>query len=328
MRVDLSVKYLGLTLKNPIIVGSSGLTASVERIKSLEKNNAAAVVLKSLFEEQILMEGVKEIGDEDFLYPEAYDYIKQYSENYGVDKYLDLVEKATKNVEIPVIASINCAAEGDWSGFAKKVEQAGAKALEVNIAILPTDETKTAADYEKLHLNILREVRKAVSIPIAVKLSYYGTNLAYLIKRIAWEKIADAVVLFNRFYNPDFDIDNFEITSSHILSHAEDIMPALRWIALLSPKIKTQFVATTGIFTGLDIVKQILAGATAVQVVSAIYKMGESYIDTLLQQIKDWMREKEFPNLDAFRGKMSFKNVPNPQVFERVQFMKYYGNFE
>ncbi len=324
--MDLSIKYLGYTLKNPIIIGSSGLTNSVEKIKVLEENNAGAVVLKSLFEEQILQDA--SIEAENYLYPEAYDYIKEYSMSNGLDKYLRLIEDARKEVSIPIIASINARTNGDWTDFAKKVESAGAHAIELNIGILPTDINQECSKIEELHLKILEKVKKSVSIPIAVKISFLTGGLAHLIKQIAWSKTADAIVMFNRFYNPDIDLDKMEVTVSNVLSNAEDIMPSLRWIALLSDLFDIQFVGSTGIFTAEGVIKEILAGADAVQVVSAIYKHGPTYINTLIEQLKDWMQNKGFDKISDFKGKMSMANLKNPEVYERIQFMKYYGNFE
>jgi dihydroorotate dehydrogenase (fumarate) len=324
--MDISVKYLGYTLKNPIIIGSSGLTNSVEKIKRLAANNAGAVVLKSLFEEQILQDA--SIEAENYIYPEAYDYISEYSKTYSIDRYLSLIEGARKEVDIPVIASINARTNGNWTDFAKKVEAAGAHAIELNIGILPTDINQKCSEIEKLHLEILESVKKSISIPIAVKISYLAGGLAHLVKQIAWSKTADAIIMFNRFYNPDIDIEKLEVTVSNILSNAEDTMPSLRWIALLSDLFDTQFVASTGVFTADGLIKPILVGADAVQVVSAIYKNGANYINTLLEQLKDWMQKKGFNSISDFKGKMSMAKLENPEVYERIQFMKYYGNFE
>ncbi len=324
--MDLSIKYLGYTLKNPVIIGSSGLSSSVEKIKKLANNNAGAIVLKSLFEEQILLKAAKEARN--YLYPEAYDYIKEYSKSLSIDNYLKLIEDARKAVNIPIIASINARTDGKWVSFAKKMENAGAHAIELNISILPTNPKIDCKSVEKLHLDILDEVKKQISIPIAIKISNYSSGLANLIQNIAWSEKAGAITMFNRFYNPDIDIHNLEITVSKVFSNAEDFMPSLRWIALLSEKFDIQFVGSTGIYTGEDIIKQLLVGADAVQVVSAIYKHGEGYINTIINQIKDWMQDKNYFSISDFKGKLSLSKLENPNVFERIQFMKYYGKEE
>lgn len=318
---------MGLQLKNPIIIGSSGLSNSVEKIKILAQNNAGAIVLKSIFEEQITSEAIE--NSQNFDYPEAFDYLNEYSKAFSKEKYLNLIQEARKNVDIPIIASINASTNGAWTNFAKEVEQAGANAIELNIAIIPVNADIDAAKIEKTHLQILENVKKTVKIPIAVKLSSYQSALANLVRQIAWSKTADAVVLFNRFYNPDVDIDKMTIISSHVYSNAEDIMPSLRWIALLSPQFKNiNFAATTGVYTGEDVIKQLLVGADAVQIVSAIYKHGPNFINTILGQIKEWMQQKKFNKISDFKGKLNMENCNNASMYERIQFMKYYGTIE
>lgn len=324
--MDLSIKYLGYTLKNPVIVGSSGLTNSVDKIIKLEKNNAAAVVVKSLFEEQILQKSAIEANN--YLYPEAYDYIQQYSQSNSIDKYLKLIEGARKAVQIPIIASLNARTDGDWVEFAKKIESAGAHAIELNISILPFNPNTDCKTIEKLHLKILEKVKKKISIPLSVKISSFSSGLANLVQKIAWSKTAQSIIMFNRFYNPDIDINKMELSVSNVFSNAEDLMPSLRWIAMLSEKFETQFVASTGVYTGEDVIKQLLVGADAVQVVSAIYKHGEIYINTIVNQLKDWMQEKKYFSISDFKGKLSTSKLENPNVFERVQFMKYYGTID
>ncbi len=322
--MDLSVNYLGYTLKNPIIVGSSGLTNTVEKIKKLEKNNAGAVVLKSLFEEQIISTASQNATD--YMYPEAYDYINEYSNSFGVDYFLGLIEDARKAVDIPIIASINARTDGEWVKFAKRMQEAGAHAIELNISILPTDEGKNCKVIEKTHLKILEKVKKQISIPISVKISSFSSGLTNMIKQIAWSKTAKSIVMFNRFYNPDININKMEITGSNVFSEPKDLMPSLRWIAMLSEKYPISFVGSTGIYSGEDVIKQLLVGADAVQIVSAIYKNGAEHINTVLQKLKDWMISKNFNSIADFRGKMSMSKLENPNVYSRIQFMKYYGS--
>ncbi len=326
--MDLSVNYMGLKLKNPIIVGSSGLTNSVEKIRDLERQGAGAVVLKSLFEEQILMEQEKANDQNDFDYPEAMDYMKAYAEEYTYADFIKLIRGAKAAVDIPVIASVNCVSMGKWTDFAKKIEEAGADALEINISLLPSDIYKTSAQNEKTYFDIIEAVRKQIDIPIALKMSHYSAGLAHLVRQLSFTKMVDAFVLFNRYYAPDINIDDYSITSAGVLSRPENISDSLRWVALLSGKIKTPIAASTGVHEGEDVIKQILAGATAVQVVSTLYKHGITHLPKMLKDIENWMTEKEYSELEDFRGEISYERFDEPQAFERIQFMKYFGGFE
>jgi dihydroorotate dehydrogenase (fumarate) len=324
--MDLSVRYLGLDLKNPIIIGSSGLTNSVKKIQKLEKNGAAAVVLKSLFEEQILMEYHQITSQNQNVYPEFQDYVKYYTEEENLGKYLALIKNAKETVDIPIIASINCVSSAEWISFAKKIESAGADAIELNISLLPSNFELSGSENEKVYFDIIEKVKQNISIPIALKMSYYSAGLANLIQKLSWTQQLDAFVLFNRFYNPDIDINKKEIISSSVLSTPKDIFTSLRWIALLSDTIELPLIATTGIMDGEGVIKQILAGAQAVQIVSSIYKNGNSYITTILEEIKSWMKQNNYTNLADFRGLLNQKKSDNSSNYERVQFMKYFSD--
>ena len=326
--MDLTTNYIGLKLKNPIIIGSSGLTESVEKIKDLADNNAGAVVLKSLFEEQIMAEVSQNIYDDQSGYTDAYEYISEYTKENNIDKYLDLIRKSKEAVDIPVIASINCISDNEWMSFAKKFEDAGADALEINVSMLPFDDNHTSEDNEKIYFDIIEKVRKKINIPVSLKMSHYSAGLANLIKKICWTKNVNGIVLFNRYYSPDIDIENFKITATNILSTPEEISTSLRWIALLSNKVECDLVASTGVHNGKGVIKQILAGATAVQIVSAIYKHGPGHISTILKDTENWMEKNNFSTLDDFRGKMSYEKIDNPAAFERVQFMKYFAGIK
>ncbi len=326
--MDLSVKYMGLDLKSPLIIGSSGLTNSVEKIKELESFGAGAVVLKSLFEEQILFEADAAGKQNEFDYPEALDYIKSYAKDDSINSYLKLIEDCKKETQIPIIASVNCVTEGEWLNFAKRVEKAGADALELNVSLLPTDIEKSSQENEKLYFDVIEQVKAVVNIPIALKMSHYSSGLANLIRTLSWTKKVDAFVLFNRYYNPDIDINSMKITSSGVFSSPADIAASLRWVAVLSDKIRTDISASTGVHSGTDIVKQLLAGADTVQVVSAIYKHGPEYIKTMMDELTEWMTKKNFNSIEDYRGELSYKNINNPVAFERIQFMKYFGGIE
>jgi len=320
---DLSTDFVGLKLRNPLIVSSSGLTDSVEKIQKLEKAGAGAVVLKSLFEEQILFEAghLSESSD----YPEADDYIQNYTRSNSVDKYLDLIEQASSAVSIPVIASINCVSASEWTDFALKIEEAGAAALELNVYFLPTGKDASSQVYEKLYLDIAEKVKCRVNIPVIMKLGMHFTHLVSLVD-LLYHRGVDGVVLFNRFYSPDINTRDLKMTSSEVFSSPADLRFSLRWVAIVSAMVDTIHLAgSTGVHDGQAIVKQILAGARAVQVCSAIYKHGPGIIPTMLDDLSNWMDQKDFSRLDTFRGNMNYKNLPEPQVYERSQFMKYFS---
>ncbi|OQY05880.1 MAG: diguanylate cyclase [Bacteroidetes bacterium 4572_117] len=279
--VNLATKYLGLDLKNPLIVGSSGLTNSVEDIVDLEKKGAAAVVLKSIFEEEILLEYesvMKEIAADDNNL-EYYDYFDYKIKDDNIKAYIKLIEDAKKAVKIPVIASINCTSAHEWTFFTKKMQEAGADAIELNAFILPTVLNRTAEQNEKIYFDLVEAVKKEITIPISLKISYYFSNLASTIKKLSETGIA-GVVLFNRFYSPDFDIDTQQVVSSHVLSSEKDLPISLRWVSIMANRINCDIAASTGVHDGKSLIKQLLAGADAVQTVSALYKNGTGHIQS------------------------------------------------
>ena len=321
---DLSTDFVGLNLRNPLIVSSSGLTDSVEKIQKLEKAGAGAIVLKSLFEEQILFEAGHLAGSSD--YPEADDYIQNYTRSNSVDKYLDLIEEASAAVSIPVIASINCVSAAEWTDFATKIEEAGAAALELNVYFLPAGKDASSQVYEKLYLDIAEKVRHQIDIPVIMKLGMHFTHLVNMVD-LLYHRGVDGVVLFNRFYSPDINTRELKMTSSEVFSSPADQRFSLRWVAIVSALVDTVHLAgSTGVHDGQAMVKQILAGARAVQVCSAIYKQGPGIISTMLDDLNAWMDQKGFASLNDFRGSMNYKNLPEPQVYERSQFMKYFSN--
>ena len=320
---DLSTDFVGLKLRNPLVVSSSGLTDSVEKIRKLEKAGAGAVVLKSLFEEQILYEAGHLSSSSD--YPEADDFIQNYTRSNSVDNYLDLIEQAGSAVSIPVIASINCVSADEWTDFASKIEEAGASALELNVYFLPAGREAGSQVYEKLYLDIAEKVKKQIGIPVIMKLGMHFTHLVNLVDML-YHRGVDGVVLFNRFYSPDINIKDLKMISSEVFSSPSDLRFSLRWVAIVSAMVETVHLAgSTGVHDGKGLVKQILAGARAVQVCSAIYKKGPEIIGSMLDELDAWMVQKGFGDLEAFRGSMNYKNLPEPQVYERSQFMKYFS---
>lgn len=326
---DLKTTYLGLELKNPIIAGSSGLTSTVEGVKELEKSGVSAVVLKSLFEEQIIreIENTTNRNDLGTFYSEAYDYMNAYGKEYNVNKYLELIKESKEAVEIPVIASINCISSSEWIEYAERIEKAGADALELNIFIMPSDVKKDSKEMEAEYLDIINKVKKLVKIPLAVKVSYHFTAVANMLKRIALAGV-DSLVLFNRFFSPDIDIEKEDIISSNIYSEPNEITVPLRWVGMMSNDVKCDIAATTGIHDGESVVKAILAGADAVQVVSAVYLNGPEIIGRMLKEVKVWMAEKEYKDIKSFKGKLARKSNDDIAVYERVQFMKYFANIK
>ena len=326
---NLSTSYMGFSLKNPIIVGSSGLTNSVENIREFEKIGAAAVVLKSLFEEQInhMIAKTMHSQADSFSYPEADDYISNYTRDNDIDVYLKLIKGAKEAVDIPVIASINCISSADWVSFASRIQEAGADGLELNIFILPSDPKRDAAQNEAVYFDIIEKVKKEVTIPVAIKISSYFSGLANMALKMSWTGIK-GMVLFNRFFSPDIDIDNFKVTATNVFSQPEELAMSLRWVAMLSSRLHCDVAASTGIHDGSAVIKQLLVGAKAVQIASVLYKKGFSEIGNMLKELESWMDKHNFKNLDDFVGKMSIKEVDNPAAFERVQFMKHFAGIE
>lgn len=330
---DLSTKYLGLTLRNPIVVGSSGLTDSVEKIVELDKNGVGAVVLKSLFEEQIMLEAdysIKKAREDGMIYSdysETLDYIDVHVKEKELGSYIELIREAKNRVSIPVIASINAISDIEWTGFARQIEDAGADAIELNIFIMPFNMENDCDTNEKMYYNIVKKVKSIISIPVTVKISPYFANLGKVITRIE-ENGADGAVLFNRFSNPDIDIDDERTTVADVYSLPTDIATSLRWIAIMAKQVKFDLAASTGIHDGAAIIKQLLAGAKVTQVTSAIYKHGPELVVEMLNYVNDWMEQKGYNYIDQFRGKLSQSETADHNVYERIQFMKYFSEYK
>ena len=323
---DFSTQYLGLFLKNPIIAASSSYTADVKHLKELEKSGVAAVVLKSIFEEEIL-NGFYENLDMDDRFNSSMEFLDYYDydlKKESLDHYTQLIRDAKEELSIPVIASINCVTSQEWTEFAKKIEKAGADAIELNVFILPSDTKKDGIYIEHENIKIINKVKDVVDIPVSVKISPYFTNISKMIEKIDKTGLA-GIVLFNRSYSPDIDIDKIEITSSNIFSNPEEYILPLRWIALNAKRTNCSLAASTGVHDGKTLIKMLLAGADAVQVASAIFINGPEVITQMLKDLEEWMDAKKFLNIDQFRGKLSKDDDKNPAEYERVQFMKYFG---
>lgn len=326
---DLRTNYMGLELRNPIIVGSSGLTNSVDKLVNLEKAGAGAVVLKSLFEEQIAFHIHKTVSqnDSNSSYPEAADYISNYTKENDVSNYLNLIREGKSKLSIPIMASINCVSSSEWITFAKKIEEAGADALELNIFVLPSDPHKSAEQNEEVYFDIAMTIVKELKIPVALKISYYFSSLAKTALKLSWTGIK-GMVLFNRFFSPDIDIDKFDVIATNVFSAPEDLPISLRWVAMLSDRLHCDIAASTGVHSGTAVVKQLLAGAKAVQIASAVYKNGNEIIREMTNFVEYWMDKHGFKTTGEFIGKMSFREADNPAAYERVQFMKHFSGIE
>ena len=349
---DLATNYMGMALRNPIVVASSSLTGSVDGVKKCADAGAGAIVLKSLFEEQIVAETGALAQYADYAnHGEAADYLQGYGMELGPREYLQLVSDAKKAVDVPIIPSLNCFSNERWSDYAKKLQNAGADALELNIGFMPADLHQDGAAVEQRYYRILHDVKSQVSIPVALKIGPYLSSLANMADRLTRDRVAapeftvgwcgpakgsgkvvwsgaDALVLFNRFYQFDIDIDHLSLVAGNPYSSPAEIHQALRWISLLAGRIEADLAATTGIHDGRDVVKQLLAGAKVVQPCSTLYKHGLGQIGLMLQQLQEWMAEHGFSSLDAFRGRLSQNRSSRPESFERLQYIKLFVGIE
>ncbi|GAB4377026.1 MAG: dihydroorotate dehydrogenase-like protein [Calditrichia bacterium] len=319
---DLSTEYLGIPVKNPILISSSTLVQSPEGVKEAEEAGAAGVVLRSLFEEIIQQEIESRDTSMWSGHPEEYDYIlAELQLQYGPRKYLELIEKAKNSVSIPIIASINCISPKWWINYAKQIEAAGADALELNLSIMPTNPGRTSLDIEQEFLAIIRAAKEAVKIPLAVKLGPYFTSLSRFANQICGAGVS-ALVLFNRFYQFDINIDKQEITGANWFSSPTDMNQSLRWISILYKHVNCQLVANTGIHDGKALIKQLLAGAQMVEIASAIYLHGFSRVGEMLNDLNSYMDQHGYQKLSDFRGKLSLSERKDPEMYERLQYIK------
>lgn len=324
--IDISTHYAGLNLRNPLIVGSSGLTNNAVRNKEFEKAGAGAIVLKSLFEEQIEMQSNSLMQSSD--YPEAADYVRGYVKANQVNSYIELIKKSKELCTIPIIASVNCHKADVWTEFTYKIQEAGADAIELNVFSLETDLVYQVDKLRNNYVSILRKIKENISIPVIVKIGKFADNIPSLVNALK-QNGADAVVVFNRFYQPDIDINNIQLTSGNVFSNASDLSETLRWTAILSGKVPDIDIASsTGVHDWEDIVKCLLAGATAVQMCSAIYNQGSEIISQAITCLEEWMQQKQYRSIKEFKGKLNYANIPNPGVYERSQFMKYFSNHD
>lgn len=323
--MDLTTTYMGLTLRSPLVPSSSPLSEKIDNIQLMEDAGAAAVVMHSLFEEQLRLERYElhhhlTYGTESF--PEALTYFPELS-SFRVDSetYLDHICKAKEKVNIPIIASLNGSSVGGWTNYAKQIEQAGADALELNVYYVPTDMNLTGAQIEQTYIDILRSVKAAVTIPVAIKLSPYFTNLANMAQRLD-QVGANGLVLFNRFYQPDINLETLEVEPNVLLSTPQSMRLPLRWMAILYGHVNASLAATSGIHSGQDALKMLMAGANITMLCSVLLRHGIDQIRVIEQEICEWMEQHEYESVQQLQGSMSQQNCPNPSAFERAQYMR------
>ncbi|KGQ21114.1 dihydroorotate dehydrogenase-like protein [Thermus filiformis] len=328
--MELKTEYLGLALKHPVVASASPLTETLDGFLRLEDGGAAAIVMHSLFEEQLLHESESldhylHYGHES--YAEALTYFPRAEEyRLAPDRYLDLLARAKERVEVPIIASLNGVSRGGWVEFAKDLEEAGADALELNLYYIPTDPGLSAQEVEAMYLDTIRAVREAIRIPLAVKVGHAFTAFAHFAKR-AEEAGADALVLFNRFYQPDFDLETLSVFPTLHLSRPYEVLLRLHWIALLYGRVGLELALTGGVHSGMEAMKGLLAGAQVVMMTSAVLQNGPGHFHKVVEELKRLMEEKEYESVDQMRGAMSYRKVAEPAAFERANYLKVLGSY-
>ena len=329
--VDLTTSYLGLQLKNPLVASASPFSKKVDHIRKLEDAGVSAVVMYSLFEEQIthesraldffLSQGAESFAEALTYFPEMDHY------NVGPDEYLALIQKTKQAVNIPVIGSLNGISTGGWIDYASKIEQAGADALELNIYFLPTSLELSAAELEQPYVDLIADLSAKIRIPLSVKLSPYFTALPNFANRLV-KAGAKGLVLFNRFYQPDLDIEALEVTPNLVLSDSNELRLPLRWTAILHGRVQADLALSSGVHTGTDVIKAVMAGANVAMTASALLKHGSAYAGVMLQEMNAWMEEKEYVSVRQMLGSMSQKSVAEPAAFERANYMKALTSFD
>jgi dihydroorotate dehydrogenase (fumarate) len=329
--MDLTTQYLGLKLRNPLVPAACPLCDDIDNLKRMEDAGAAAVVLPSLFEEQLRQDRAElnerlEQGTES--YAEALTYFPEPEEyRVGPETYLEHIQQAKAAVQIPVIASLNGSTLGGWTDYAQQIQQAGADALELNIYAIPTDPDLPAAAIEDIYVQIVQAVKAQVTMPVTVKLSPFFTNFAHVAKRLD-EAGADGLVLFNRFYQPDIDLEELEVVPNILLSTPMAMRLPLRWVAILYGRIQADLAASSGVHRATDAIKMIMAGASVATMASALLRHGIKHLTAVETELKQWMEEHEYESVTQMRGSMSQRNCPDPSSFERAQYMKALATFK
>jgi len=328
--IDLTTPYMGLLLKNPLVASASPLTENLDNVRRLEDAGAAAIVFHSLFEEQLEREGWRlhhDLYRGVESYAESLDYLPDlHGYNLGPERYLDHLEAAKRAVSIPIIASLNGATPGGWTSFAKLIEEAGADGLELNMYDLPADPDITGAQVEEGYVRLARMIRAQVKLPIAVKMSHFFSSIPNMARRLD-DVGVNALVLFNRFYQPDLDIENLEIEPSLDLSHSAELRLRLRWAAILYGAVKAEMAVTGGVHTARDAIKAIMAGANAAMTTSALLRHGIDHLKTMLRELEAWMEEHEYGAVEELRGCLSRRNAARADAFERANYMRVLSAF-
>ena len=328
--IDLSTTYLGLKLKGPLVASASPMCEDLGNIRRMEDAGAAAVVLPSLFEEQIAIESDeldRFLTESSERSPEAVTHFPELGQRLGgPDSYLEHIRRCKKAVKIPIIANLNGSSKGGWLNYARQMEQAGADALELNIYYIPVDPDVTGEQVEQGYVDLVKAVKAEVRIPVAVKLSPYFSSMANVARKLDGAG-ANGLVLFNRFYQPDYDLEALEVVPNLILSSSHELLLRLHWIAVLYGQVKTDLALTGGIHTATDVVKAMMAGAKIAMMTSALLKRGINYLDTLTTELLIWMGEHEYDSIKQMQGSMSRNAVPQPSAFERANYMKVLGSY-
>jgi dihydroorotate dehydrogenase (fumarate) len=328
--IDLSTQYLGLKLRNPLVVAASPLSREISNLRHMEDSGAAAVVLHSLFEEQInieskeldrfLYDGAEISAESVTVFPDLQNY------NIGPDAYLEHIRRAKQSVSIPLIASLNGVSRGGWVSYAREMQQAGADAIELNVYFIPADPASSSVEIEKLYLDLVKEVRNTVSIPVAVKVGSQFSAFANMAQRLDAAG-ANGIVFFNRFYQPDFDLETLEVKPALTLSTSGELLLRLNWAAILYGQIHADMAITGGVHTANDVVKAMMAGAKVTQLASALLQNGIGYLRPLRNQLEAWLEKNEYQSIEQMQGSMSQKNVPNPKAFQRANYMKVLSSY-
>ncbi len=324
--MNTNTKYLGLDIASPIIAGSCGLTNDIENLKRLEAAGAGAVIIKSVFEEQIIFDikrNLSMMAPTDS-YGMSYEYVANHVADDSLGKHFDLIREAKKQLHIPVVGSINCYSFENWMTYTQRFQEAGCDALELNMAILPYETTLSYEDVDRLFSDIINTLKKSVSIPVSIKVSQHFTDMANFMQRLSWMGV-NGITMFNKSLNVDIDTDKMQIVHAPSLSTPDEIYNTLRWVAILSKKLRCDISASTGVHTANDVVKLLLAGAGTVQVVSSLYKNGVDYMRTLNDGLKEWMKGKGYESIDQFRGQLAVKANDQASMFFRTQFMKHFA---
>ena len=323
---NLTTRFFGLELTSPVIAASCSMTGNAQQIKRLADAGAGAIVLKSIFEEEIYYQLQEELSMRPALEadPEYLDYFDYVIKDENLKNYIRLIADSKAVSKAPIVASINCLSAGDWIVFSRKLEEAGADALELNLFIMPSDPEKANDFTERFYLDTIRKVKQTVSIPVTVKIGHYFSNLSHVVQQMV-EAGVDGITLFNRFYAPDIDIDHEKIMSASIFSSADEYLLPLRWAGILSAQTNCPLATTTGIHNGETAVKMLLAGASAVQVATILYQKGAAAITEMNQFIADWMDNRHYKQISDFKGRLNNEKAKKQAAWERAQFMKYFG---